>query len=303
MTEKLKVLGLGELLWDIFGDSRKPGGAPANAAFQLNQLGLSGIIASRVGKDELGDEILTFLESRGLDTSFIQRDPDHPTGTVTVQLDVSGTPSYVIHQNTAWDFLAFTPELEALLPSLSAVCFGMLAQRSADSHETIQKVLDSVPAECLKVCDVNLRQNFYSRELLEKSFQKSDIAKMNDGEMEVLKELFGMDPAASPVDFSLELCRRFSLRKVCVTRAEKGCLLVTADGETADIPGQNVKVADTVGSGDAFTAALIFTELTGCALEVQARFANAVGTLTATREGGMPPLEQELDALKKELIP
>ena len=293
-----KVLGLGELLWDVFEDSRKPGGAPANVAFQLNQLGLAGIIASRVGADPLGEEITRFLSGMGLSTDFIQTDAGHPTGTVTVQLDATGTPSYTIHENVAWDFLELTPELEALLPTLSAVCFGTLAQRGKTTRETIQKILDRVPDDCLKVYDVNLRQDFFSRELLETSLQKSNVGKMNDGEMEVLKPVFGLPQDLAPVDFALNLCEKYGLAEVCITRAEKGCLLVRNDGQTADVPGKIVQVADTVGSGDSFSAALIYTMLRGSDIQTQAEFANEVGTLVATRSGGMPPLQEELAALK-----
>ncbi|MBQ6109309.1 MAG: carbohydrate kinase [Thermoguttaceae bacterium] len=293
-----KVLGLGELLWDVFEDSRKPGGAPANVAFQLNQLGLAGIIASRVGVDPLGEEITRFLSGMGLSTDFIQTDAGHPTGTVTVQLDATGTPSYTIHENVAWDFLELTPELEALLPTLSAVCFGTLAQRGKTTRETIQKILDRVPDDCLKVYDVNLRQDFFSRELLETSLQKSNVAKMNDGEMEVLKPVFGLPQDLAPVDFALNLCEKYGLAEVCITRAEKGCFLVRKDGQTADVPGKIVQVADTVGSGDSFSAALIYTMLRGSDIQTQAEFANEVGTLVATRSGGMPPLQEELAALK-----
>ena len=295
-----KVLGLGELLWDVFEDSRKPGGAPANVAFQLNQLGLTGIIASRVGADPLGAEITQFLSGMGLSTDFIQTDAGHPTGTVTVQLDATGTPSYVIHENVAWDFLELTPELEALLPTLSAVCFGTLAQRGKTTRETIQTILDRVPADCLKVYDVNLRQDFFSRELLETSLEKSNVAKMNDGEMEVLKPVFGLPQDLAPVDFALSLCEKYGLEEVCITRAEKGCFLVRKDGQTADVPGKIVQVADTVGSGDSFSAALIYTMLRGSDIQIQAEFANEVGTLVATRSGGMPPLQEELAALKRQ---
>ena len=295
-----KVLGLGELLWDVFEDSRKPGGAPANVAFQLNQLGLDGIIASRVGADPLGAEITQFLSGMGLSTDFIQTDAGRPTGTVTVQLDATGTPSYVIHENVAWDFLELTPELEALLPTLSAVCFGTLAQRGKTTRETIQKILDRVPADCLKVYDVNLRQDFFSRELLETSLEKSNVAKMNDGEMEVLKPVFGLPQDLAPVDFALSLCEKYGLEEVCITRAEKGCFLVRKDGQTADVPGKIVQVADTVGSGDSFSAALIYTMLRGSEIQIQAEFANEVGTLVATRSGGMPPLQEELAALKRQ---
>lgn len=296
--KKQTVLGIGELLWDVFGDARKPGGAPANVAFQLNQLGMNGIIVSRIGDDALGAEIQEFLKNMGLSTSFLQIDPDRPTGTVTVELDPFGTPAYRIHENVAWDRLELTQELLDLLPSLSAVCFGTLAQRGNATRQTIQKILDLLPSECLKVYDVNLRQNFFSRELLEASLSKSDVAKMNHEETEILKPILGLPENADLTECARILCDRFDLKKVCVTRAEKGCLLVDRSGKIADAPGKNIQIADTVGSGDSFSAALICTELQNCDLQTQAEFANAVGTLVATRPGGMPPIRDELEALK-----
>ena len=296
--KKLNVLGIGELLWDIFNDSRKPGGAPANVAFHLNQLGMNGIIASRIGEDSLGEEIQKFLMEMGISVSFLQHDSNHPTGTVTVELDQSGTPAFRIHENAAWDFLEMTSELQELLPSLSAVCFGTLAQRENVSRRTIQTLLELLPRECLKVYDVNLRQNFFSRELLEILLSKSDIAKMNHEEVEILKPLLGIPLNASLTECAEILCDRFRLKKVCVTRAENGCRIVTHSGEIADVPGKNIQVADTVGSGDSFTAALIYAELKNCGLQIQAEFANAVGTLVASYPGGMPPLRDELTQLK-----
>lgn len=294
----MNVLGLGELLWDVFPDTRKPGGAPANVAFQLNQLGLNGLIASRVGTDPLGDEILDFLHNMEISTSLVELDSDHATGTVTVELDASGTPSYVIHKDAAWDFLEYTDALKQQVSTLSALCFGTLAQRGAQTRAAIQQILDDAPTACLKLYDVNLRQNFYSRELIAKSLLKSDAAKMNDGEMVILRRLFEFPETQTPTEFALKLCAEFHLERVCITRAEKGCLLVTKSGEIADIPGKNVQVAETVGSGDAFSAALIYTMLSGCSLETQAAFSNEVGTLVATRSGGMPPLDREFAELK-----
>ncbi len=294
----MKVLGLGELLWDVFDEARKPGGAPANVAFELNQLGLDSLIASRVGTDPLGDEMLDFLHHMEIDTSAIQLDTNRPTGTVTVELDATGTPSYIIHKNVAWDFLEYSETLKQQVPMLEALCFGTLAQRSEKTHAAVQQILDDAPTGCLKVYDVNLRQNFYSRELVAESLRKSDVAKMNDGEMTVIRRLFEFPETLTATDFAFKLCKEFGVGSVCITRAEKGCLLVSKSGETADVPGKNVRVADTVGSGDAFSAALIYTMLAGCELAVQAEFANEVGTLVAARSGGMPPLRPELEGLK-----
>jgi fructokinase len=293
------VIGLGELLWDVFPDGRRPGGAPANFAFQAGQLGARGLVATRVGTDPDGDELLAFLNEKGIDTSAVQRDPEHPTGKVTVSFNAAGQPEYVIHESVAWDYLEPAPTLEEAMRSADAVCFGTLAQRSETSRRTIQHVLGLTAPDCLRVYDVNLRQNYYHRDWIEASLQRASIVKLNDDEVAALASLLGL--SADQAEFSRQVIGGWGPRMVCITRGADGCLVVAGD-EVHDIPGRPVSVADTVGSGDAFTAGLIHAQLHGWSVEASADFANRVGGLVASRQGAMPDLRDDYRQLLSEFV-
>lgn len=301
MPDAPLVIGLGELLWDVFPDSRRPGGAPANVAFQASQLGCDGRVASRVGNDPLGREIVAFLAGQGLDTSLIQYDATHPTGRVTVDVRDEGHPDYVIHENVAWDFLEPAGDLLEAASKASAVCFGTLSQRSQASRESIHSVLRACSEDCLIVYDVNFRQDWYDGESVQRSLRAASVVKLNRDEADVLAALLGSD-AAGHTAFARSLTESYGLSLVCITRAEDGCLFVTED-ETADVPGQPVDVVDAVGAGDAFTAALITARLNDWPLDATARFADAVGGLVATHAGAMPRLTQDLARLRDEHSP
>jgi fructokinase len=296
-TEAPVVVGLGELLWDIFADSRRPGGAPANVAFQAQQLGCRGVVCSRVGRDALGDELVEFLAGQGLATDAIQRDPAHSTGTVTVDTRRADHPSYIIHENVAWDHLALDDGLRRLMSEAAAVCFGTLAQRSPESRNTIQRALTLVGRQCLIVYDVNLRQHWYRREWVERSLAKADVVKLNVDEVKLLADLLEPWPA-EPVPFARAIQERYAVEVVCITRGANGCLLVGPD-EVVDLAGVTVDVVDAVGAGDAFTAALIYGRLHHWPLKAQAALANEVGALVAGRPGAMPPLGAEFAGLVK----
>jgi fructokinase len=289
------VVGLGELLWDVFPDLRRPGGAPANVAFQAEQLGCRGIVCSRVGRDALGDELLKFLSEQGLSTASIQRDPVHPTGTVTVDTRRADHPTYVIHENVAWDHLVLDEDLERLMGRASAVCFGTLAQRSPSSRAAIQDALMKVSRQCLIVYDVNLRQQWYDREWIELSLAKAHFAKLNTDEVNVLADLLEVG-TADHLPFAEAIQVRYKVEVVCITRGAAGCVMAGPD-QVVDHRGVAVKLADAVGAGDAFTAAWIYGRLHGWPLEAQAAFANEVGALVAGRPGAMPPLRDEFRAL------
>lgn len=288
------VIGLGELLWDCFADSRRPGGAPANVAFHAQQLGHRGVVCSRVGTDDLGDELLAHLADHGLETEHIQRDTEHPTGTVTVDTTDPGHPSFVIHDAVAWDYLFFGDDLERLMADASAVCFGTLAQRHPSTRETIHRCIRAAKG-ALIVYDVNLRQSWYDREWIERSLHASAIVKLNADEVAVLADVLDVG-SSSPEAFCDALRARYQVRIVCITRAEQGCLLHGPD-EAVDVPGVKVEVADAVGAGDAFTAALISACLRGWPLPTAARFANEVGARVAGRPGAMPSLRDEFAVL------
>lgn len=288
------VVGIGELLWDCFSDRRLPGGAPANVAFHSAQLGMQGFVCSRVGDDDLGRELRGYLQEQRLDTEFVQVDSGHPTGTVTVDTSDVHHPNYTIHENVAWDHIAFTSELEDLMGRASAVCFGTLAQRDPVSRETIHRAL-AAAGNALVVYDVNLRQSWYDRDWIERSMHASRIVKLNGDEVGALAKVLGMDSFA-PKAFAEDLRRRYGVEIVCVTRAADGCLVLAPD-ETVDVPGIKVDVVDAVGAGDAFTAATIATVLEGWPLRTAVTFANQVGALVASKAGAMPVLGEELDAL------
>ena len=290
------VVGLGELLWDCFEDSRHPGGAPANVAFQAGQLGCRGVVCSRVGKDELGDELVDFLAAQGLDTRYVQRDADHPTGTVTVDTSRADHPQYTIHRPVAWDFIQCDAGLSQLMSQAAAVCFGSLAQRNDVSRRSIQKALSQTADDCLIVCDINIRQDWYTPESLDESLRASLMLKLNDAEVPLLAEVLRLDCKAdgpeSFVSFSREVQKRYDMEAVCVTCAERGCLLVDGDA-VVESPGIEIELADAVGAGDAFTAAWIATRLAGRSPKQQAAVANRVGALVASCNGAMPDLKDK----------
>lgn len=300
MTSTPALLGLGEFLWDCFPDRRLPGGAPANVAFHAQQLGLKAAIVTRVGCDESGDDLCRLLTSQGLGLDLVQRDPHHATGTVTVELGHDKT-TYTFLPNSAWDFLALTPELIAALRSAPAICFGTLAQRSPTSRDTIQACLRIASPSCLTVYDVNLRSPFYAIDWIKNSLHHARIVKLNDDEVRVLSPFFSTD-SANDLEFARHLLQHESqLELVCVTRGAGGCLAVSRT-EMIDEPGIPVKVVDTVGAGDSFTAALIATRLAGWPLQRSIPFANRVGSLVASHAGAMPILHRQFAELRSEFI-
>lgn len=293
----VSFLGLGELLWDCFPDRRLPGGAPANVAFHAQQLGLSAATVTRVGNDRLGDEICQFLESQGLCLDLVQRDPVHGTGTVTVEASPSGT-KYTFKPDSAWDFLEATPDLLTAMRTAKAVVFGTLAQRGPVSREAIHACLAAAGPDCRIVYDVNLRPPFYDRQWIERSLRVARIVKLNDDEVRLLAQMLDA-PESTDTGFASWLKQKYDLELVCVTRGARGCL-VAGDDQVVDVPGIEVQVVDTVGAGDAFTAALIQTRLAGWPLRKSAEFANRVGALVASRAGAMPVLTEELTSLRRE---
>jgi fructokinase len=291
------VIGLGEAVWDIFPDSRRAGGAPGNVAYQVQQLGGRALVATRFGRDEAGRALAEHLAGEGLDLSLVQWDDALPTGAVTVHLEDPAHPHYTIHQPAAWDNLSATPELLGAARRADAICFGTLAQRAAASREAIHEVLAAANPKCLIVYDINLRQHYYDREWIERSLALSKIAKLNHDEVAVVAPLLGLP--ASPVEFGRALLeRRTAVQAVCITRAEEGCTVVTP-AEIVEVPGERVNVVDAVGSGDAFSAALIMSLCRGWALKKSIRFANRVGALMATKPGATPRIAGEYAELWK----
>jgi fructokinase len=281
------VIGLGEILWDLLPSSRQLGGAPANFAYCSQLLGNRGIIASRVGRDQLGQDIRATLERNGLNHQFLQSDDATPTGTVRVQVDPAGQPKFEITQPAAWDYLEWTESWRELANSAGAVCFGTLAQRSAKSKKTISDFLNATRPETLRICDVNLRQKFYSAEVIRESFGRANAVKLNHEEEPQVKEILSIT-GDSDLSFCQSLIRQFELRWVCVTRGAHGSLLCSP-GDAHEHAGYRVKVKDTIGSGDAFTAGLVFEYLRHRPLSEMNETANRMGAWVASHSGAMPP--------------
>jgi len=285
------LVGLGEVLWDLLPGGRQLGGAPANFAYHAQALGARGVVASAVGDDELGREILARLDALGLDRSAVQVDHRHPTGTVSVQVDADGHPQYVIHEDVAWDFIEATGELTALAGRADAVCFGSLAQRAPASRAAIRRFLKLTPRECLRIFDINLRQSYYDRQVIAESLDVADVLKLNVDELTAITDLFdlpgGEDQAARA------MLHRFGLTLVAVTRGSAGSVLITKD-QVSSCPPQQVKVADTVGAGDAFTAALALGMLTDRPLDLTHRHAARLAAYVCTQVGATPELPADL---------
>ncbi len=280
------VIGLGELLWDLFPGGKQLGGAPANFAYITSLLGDEGIPASRLGQDALGGEAIRRLGQLDLSTEFIQRDEDHPTGTVKVEVDTAGQPRFEISRSVAWDFLDWTPQWQRLAQQADAVCFGSLGQRSERSRSTILAFVLAVKPNALRVFDVNLRQDFYSKQIISNSMKLSNVIKLNQDELPRIMQLFEFDHRHDE-DSARHLLSLYNLKLVCVTRGNGGSLLVSAD-ECSEHAGFNVKVQDTVGAGDAFTAALVHGYLRGTVLAEINETANCVGAWVASQSGATP---------------
>lgn len=293
------IVGLGEVLWDVFPTHKQLGGAPTNFAYISSLLGDEGVVASRIGHDSLGSEVVERLDALGLNLSYLQTDTDRPTGTVQVELGRDGQPRFTITEEVAWDYLAWTVEWEELARRTDAVCFGSLAQRGPQSRATIQRFVRATKLDAVRVFDINLRQSFYSAQVLSDSAMRADIVKLNHEEVRPLMEALGED-ARTDLEAARWLCDQFELRLVCITRGSNGSLLVTPT-ERHEHPGYRVTVADTVGAGDAFTATLVHHFLRGSELATMNDAANRIGSWVASQRGGTPPAEHALIAKARAL--
>ena len=290
---KRYVVGLGEVLWDVLPDGKKLGGAPANFAYHAGQFGLDTLAVSALGKDALADETIAALDERGL--KYLLPRVDYPTGTVQVTLTVDGIPTYEIKENVAWDNIPYTPELAEIASNCRAVCFGSLAQRNVTSWATIRQFLDNTPADCLKVFDINLRQQFYTKDVIEESLKRCNILKINDEELVIIKRMYGYD------DLDMRgICEKiladYQLKMLVLTCGTNGSY-VFAPGLTSFQETPKVKVADTVGAGDSFTGSFCASILNGKSLEEAHRKAVAVSAFVCTQNGAMP--KYPVDLLKE----
>ncbi|HZB88949.1 MAG TPA: carbohydrate kinase [Terracidiphilus sp.] len=300
MNEPRLVLGMGELLWDLLPTGPRLGGAPANFAVMAARLGNHAAILSRIGRDDLGRAAIAALEPLPADASPIQIDTAHPTGQVSVTF-AGGQPAYEIHQPAAWDFLELSDAWVRLAERADAICFGSLAQRSLESRQTIQTLVAQTSSACVRVFDVNLRAPFYSGETIQESLALATVVKMNDAEVPYILTLLGLpDEDVADTDglrhaAQCLLAEFPTLQMVAITRGAEGSLLVTPTEWHAH-PGIPTTVVDTIGAGDAFTAALTHYMLRGAPLSVLNQAGNCWGSWVAAQAGAIPPLPPETRA-------
>lgn len=290
--EKNIVVGMGEALWDVLPEGKKICGAPANFAYHVSQFGLNSKVVSAVGEDKLGAEILENLQAKKLKMQ-IETVP-YPTGTVQVELDAEGVPCYDIKEGVAWDNIPYTKDLDELAHQACAVCFGSLAQRSVVSRNTINAFLDAMPhdANVLKIFDINLRQSFYTKEILCNSFKRCNILKINDEELVTVSRMFGY-PGIDLQDKCWILLGKYNLKMLILTCGVNGSYVFTP-GEMSFVETPKVEVADTVGAGDSFTAAFVAAILSGKTVREAHELAVETSAYVCTQNGAMPELPAEL---------
>lgn len=290
-VEFMTIVGIGETVWDCLPEGRRLGGAPVNFCYFAKELGAEAYPVTAVGDDALGDETLKELERTGLDLNYVSRDA-LPTGRVLVTLDEAGVPKYDIVENVAWDALECTPAIRSLVSGADAVCWGSLAQRSVRSREAVMNILDSVPAAALKVFDINIREPFYSKEVITESLKRADVLKLNEDELPLLMSLYGLPSDAD--EAIARLVSGYSLKYVLFTQGAVRSGIYDASGEISSLPTPKVKVVDTVGAGDSFTAAFVTGLLKGDSVAAAHRRAVDVSAFVCTRSGVIHPLPADL---------
>lgn len=288
MSQKT-VLSLGEIVWDVFPEERKLGGAPLNFAYYASQNGAHSYIISALGNDCLGDETMEIIRGTGVDYSLIQRN-ERPTGQVIVTLSGDGIPQYEIKEGASWDYIESNPEIIKLAATADAVCWGALAQRNGCSRNAIFNILDATSEKCLKIFDINIRQHYYSREIVEGSLQRANILKLNEDELPLIAEMFGTDNENAIQTLS----EKYSLKMVLFTQGAV-CSEVYVDGCLAShIDTPKVKVADTVGAGDSFTSAFVSNLLGGKTVQQAHAAAVRTSAYVCTCKGAINPLPENI---------
>ena len=290
--EKRYVIGLGEALWDVLPEGKKLGGAPANFAYHAGQfLGQANTMAiSALGEDKLAEETIAALEEHGLQYTM-PRVP-YPTGTVQVQLDEQGIPTYDIRENVAWDNIPFTPEIEEIARNCRAVCFGSLAQRNVVSRENIHRFLDATPEDCVKIFDINLRQNFYTKEVIQESMRRCNILKISDEELVIIGRMFGY-PGLDIENKCWLILGKYDLDMLVLTCGTNGSYVFTP-GQMSFQETPKVEVADTVGAGDSFTGSFCAAILNGKPVAEAHQLAVKVSAFVCTQNGAMPIIPASL---------
>jgi fructokinase len=290
-----RILGIGEVLWDLLPAGPQMGGAPANFAYHARALGADAGLVSRIGDDPRGRRILKRLRRWGLPTDHVAVDPAAPTGTVSVKISSDGQPQFSITENVAWDRIEADSRAVELAAAAEAVCFGSLAQRSVVSRAGIRKLVAATSPRALRVFDINLRQHYYTPEIIEASLHLANILKINDQELKTLADILRLQRGiAKQIQC---LAERYKLTVVALTRGVRGSLLYR-EGQWSDHPGVPTRVKDTVGAGDAFTAAMVLNLMAGRSLDEVNRRANHVAAYVCSRPGATPRLPARL---RKEL--
>jgi fructokinase len=290
------LIGIGEILWDEFPGSKRLGGAPANFAFHAGQLGGRGMIISSIGDDLPGREIQALLDEHQT-TYLLPVDPHHPTGRVSVTTDAKGSPKYLIHENSSWDFLSFEPAFLEAAGHADVVCFGTLAQRHPVSGHTIREFIRATKQNCLKILDVNLRQHYYSKKILSDLLDLTDILKLNQEELDILRTMFTGTMSLSKGDETVcleELIQLFDLDMIALTRGKNGSRLFVDRQRDSVYSSNPVKVVDTVGAGDSFSAVVALGALKGFSLDRINRLANTVAAFVCSQKGATPILPKEI---------
>jgi fructokinase len=296
------VLAFGEILWDILPAGTILGGAPFNFACRVDSLGDRSRFVSRLGTDDAGKKAHETVKKMGLDTSLIQWDPDHPTGTVLVSFDEHGKPDYVIVPSVAYDFIEVTDKLLDTAMNADLFCFGTLVQRSEKTRDTLYSLLEKASG-AVKLLDINLRKDCYSEETVRTSLEASDILKLNDDEAFELDEMLDIGSAGLP-DFCKKMVDKWPIGICLVTLGERGVFAYSVEDGPVYVPGCRVDVGDTIGSGDAFTAGFVHSFLQGLPLAGACEFGNELGAVVATQKGATRPIEPGAleDMGKKERI-
>ena len=286
------IVGMGEALWDVLPEGKKIGGAPANFAYHVSQFGFDSRVVSAVGNDALGDEILEVFKEKQLKHQL--QVVNYPTGTVQVTLDSAGIPLYEIKEGVAWDNIPFTDDLKRLALSTRAFCFGSLAQRNEVSRTSINRFLDTMPDGDgqLKIFDINLRQGFYTKEIIRESCQRCNVLKINDEELVAISRMFGY-PGIDLQDKCWILLAKYNLKMLILTCGTNGSYVFTP-GVVSFQETPRVPVADTVGAGDSFTAAFCASLLKGKSVPAAHKLAVEVSAYVCTQSGAMPELPQVL---------
>lgn len=289
--ERKKIVGIGEIVWDMFPAGKKLGGAPMNFAYFAKELGAMSYAISAIGKDKLGDETFKKLSDTGVIMSLLQRN-NLPTGRVLVTIDGEGIPQYEILEDVAWDQIECSPRELEVLAGIDAICWGSLAQRSEISKKNILSMLDAAPEDCLRVFDINIRQHYCKKEVVEESMLRADILKLNDDELVLVSEMFCLTGDEETI--AVSLIKMFNLKEIIYTQGAYCSDVYDGSGLCSRIMTPKVKVVDTVGAGDSFTAAYIVSRLNGKDVRSSHEMAVEVSAFVCTQDGAINPLPQGL---------